>query len=404
MSCASPVSGVPFSRLRLVAVFLLLVALVEGFPADATSAPPAKPVQQTVRVAVLPPISQPGASAASPSAARTVVVAELQPRIEDRRVLLEVRRHGRWSTVETARLDSHGRVAFTARTTVAGRVATYRVRATAYGNLARARSEPVRADAWGAPAFVEEFEGESLGPAWEHRIQFYNPWGGRSCSKGDPSAVAVGGGALRLSALADPERIGELCPTLDAAGNPAGSYAYRLNGHVSTESSFDFQYGVAAARMKFQRRPGQHPAFWMQPRGLLDYEPTPWGAEIDVVEWYGTDRGRQRMSTAIHRHTDGGRELATVGGPIADPDRFLRGPNDRWWNAYHVFSVEWTPREYVFRIDGQETMRTTQGVSHHPEFLILSMLSSDYELGALGGEQHLPQHAYVDWVAVWPRG
>jgi beta-glucanase (GH16 family) len=215
--------------------------------------------------------------------------------------------------------------------------------------------------------------------------------------------VAVGGGSLRLSVLADPERTGELCPTQDADGNPAGSHAYRLNGHVSTESAFDFQYGVAAARMRFQRRPGQHPAFWMQPRGLLDHEPTPWGAEIDVIEWYGTDRGRERMSTAIHRHTDGGRELATFGGPIADPDRFLHGRHDRWWNAYHVFSVEWTPREYVFRIDGQETMRTTQGVSHHPEFLILSMLSSDYELGALGGDQYLPQHAAVDWVQAWPQ-
>ena len=66
-----------------------------------------------------------------------------------------------------------------------------------------------------------------------------------------------------------------------------------------------------------------------------------------------------------------------------------------------MFSVEWTPTEYVFRIDGQETMRTTNGVSHDPEYLILSMLSSDFELGLLGGDGHLPQHAYVDWVQVW---
>jgi hypothetical protein len=64
--------------------------------------------------------------------------------------------------------------------------------------------------------------------------------------------------------------------------------------------------------------------------------------------------------------------------------------------------VEWTPREYVFRIDGQETMRTSQGVSHHPEFLILSLLSSDFELRLLRGEDQLPQHVDVDWVAAWP--
>jgi hypothetical protein len=67
-----------------------------------------------------------------------------------------------------------------------------------------------------------------------------------------------------------------------------------------------------------------------------------------------------------------------------------------------VFSVEWTPREYVFRIDGRETTRITSGVSHHPEFLILSMLSSDFELDLIDDED-LPQYLDVDWVAAWSR-
>jgi hypothetical protein len=408
MSCAARVLGVPFSRLHLLLLLLASFALlVEGAPigtttASAAPAQTARPARQAAVAAVLPPVAQPGAWTATPSRARTVVTAEFRPKVSGRLARLQLRRHGHWSPVDTARLDDDGRVAFTAPTRVSGRPATYRVRATVYGRLPGVRSAPVRADAWGRPAFVEQFEGDALGPAWEHRIQFYNPWGGRSCSKGDPSAVAVGGGALRLSVLADPARTGELCATYDDAGNPTGSFAWRLNGHVSTESSFDFQYGVAAARMKFQRRGGQHAAFWMQPRGLLEHEPTPWGAEIDVIEWYGAGGGRERMATAVHRHIDGGAEPTMVGGPIPAPDRFLHDRDDRWWRGYHVFSVEWTPTEYVFRIDGQETMRTTEGVSHHPEFLILSLLSSDYELGALGGDAHLPQHVDVDWVQVWP--
>jgi len=66
-----------------------------------------------------------------------------------------------------------------------------------------------------------------------------------------------------------------------------------------------------------------------------------------------------------------------------------------------VFSVEWTPSRYVFRIDGKETFRTSRGVSGRPEFLILSLLSSDYELGYLGGEARLPQSMKVDWVRFW---
>jgi hypothetical protein len=66
-----------------------------------------------------------------------------------------------------------------------------------------------------------------------------------------------------------------------------------------------------------------------------------------------------------------------------------------------VFSVEWTATEYVFRIDGHEVWRTSEGVSHDPEFLILSMLSSDFELPTLGSRQALAQTASVDWVKFW---
>ena len=44
-----------------------------------------------------------------------------------------------------------------------------------------------------------------------------------------------------------------------------------------------------------------------------------------------------------------------------DPDQYLAGQDDSWFDAYHVFSVEWTPEEYIFRIDGQETWRTDRG-------------------------------------------
>ena len=40
----------------------------------------------------------------------------------------------------------------------------------------------------------------------------------------------------------------------------------------------------------------------------------------------------------------------------------------------------------------------TEGVSGVPEFLILSLLSSDYELQHLDGDDKLPQHMDVDWA------
>ena len=66
-----------------------------------------------------------------------------------------------------------------------------------------------------------------------------------------------------------------------------------------------------------------------------------------------------------------------------------------------MFSVEWTPKAYVFRIDGRETARITEGISKVREYPILSLLSSDYELEDLGNENLLPQHTYVDWIQTW---
>jgi beta-glucanase (GH16 family) len=190
-----------------------------------------------------------------------------------------------------------------------------------------------------------------------------------------------------------------LCPATDQKGRHLGHYPYRLNGHVSTQQSADFLYGVAAARMRFPKSLGQHAAFWLQPRGLLDTGTTPWGAEIDVVEWYGAGPRADRMASAVHEPMPGGAKRQ-IGGRIRDTDRFLATRSDAWWTRFHVFSVEWTPSEYIFRIGAHEVWRTSEGVSHVPEFVILSMLSSDFELPFVGDDAE-PRTAEVDWVAFW---
>ena len=45
---------------------------------------------------------------------------------------------------------------------------------------------------------------------------------------------------------------------------------------------------------------------------------------------------------------------------------------------------------------------TDEGVSRTPEYVILSMLSSDYEIPLLAkGGYELPQAMQVDWVKHW---
>ena len=121
------------------------------------------------------------------------------------------------------------------------------------------------------------------------------------------------------------------------------------------------------------------------------------GAEIDVIEYFGDDHPEGGLTSFTYFLDKDGKKQ-TVGGWLPDADEL----GDDWAEQYHVFSVEWTPDEYVFRIDDKVTQRLKGETSGRPEFLILSLLSSDYELPRFDGE--LPQTMEVDWARVWETG
>ena len=75
---------------------------------------------------------------------------------------------------------------------------------------------------------------------------------------------------------------------------------------------------------------------------------------------------------------------------------------DDFWKSFHVFSVQWTRDTYTFSIDGRPHWRTRAGVSGIDEHLILSLLTSDYELPRLDNDR-LPSRMHVDWVRVWQK-
>ena len=343
-----------------------------------------------------PQIAQPGRKPASAARAKSAMTATFSPAKKGRPVTLQRKSGRHWTKVATGRENAAGRVDFTASTRVKHKVAKYRVVAQKYKGMASVTSSGVRTDLWGAADFSDEFSGTSLGSDWSDRLQGYAPDSYRKCSKADPSAREVGGGTLQLSVLKDPARTGSTCKY------EGDKYSWRLNGHIGTQGAQSFKYGYAAARVKFQPQRGQHASFWLQPesRAASEGSAKDTGSEIDVIEWFGDKHPQGGLTSFVYYYPDDGKPGVTakkVGDYIKRPDRF----GGDWAGKYHVFSVEWTPQRYVFRIDGQETFRTSKGVSGRPEFLILSLLSSDYELKQLGGDRKLPQTMSVDWVRFW---
>jgi beta-glucanase (GH16 family) len=360
-------------------------------PEQATGRP-----ADTVRLSLLPGVSQPGDRAAPPPEG-ALLVATVDPARTGGDVVLQEQTRGGWQTVARAQQDVAGVARFPGSQVDGASDGTFRAAAVDPDGSRGQVSNEVGGAGWTA-VFDDQFDGTSLDTTrWGYRsLGLYNPEDDGKCAKSDESAVQVADGTLRLQVRRDPERADEQCRT------PHGTLDYYLNGRIDTEGQFGFTYGVAAARVKFQRGAGQHGAFWLQRGGapLVPGDPGSSGAEIDVAEFFGEGTKDGGMATYVY-YTDAQGEMVKIGGRRAEATRQLP-PGDSWWTRFHVFSVEWTPEGYVYRVDGREISRISQGVSGVDEFLVLSLSSKDWELPKLQSSM-LPSTMEVDWVRVWQR-
>lgn len=141
-----------------------------------------------------------------------------------------------------------------------------------------------------------------------------------------------------------------------------------LSGRMDTKGKFEFTYGKASARMKLPEGAGLWPAFWMLGSGKW-----PDTGEIDIMENVGeTDW----TSVALHGQGYSGDT------PLADRYYFKPGSDATGW---HVYSVEWSPEELIFKVDDDLVYKVAKPMVVHfgawafdnPKFLILNL--------ALGG-------------------
>lgn len=348
---------------------------------------------QKISLEVLPQIVQMGRGTASANSAKAAVTATIKPVKVGRPVILEQLNGSSWKKVGTAKQEKSGRANFSALVSKSGLPLTYRVTAMKYRGLKKITSKTADTARWLTPTFSDEFSGSSLGSVWSMRGQDYEPTSKRKCSKGSPKAVKVTGGALRLSVIKDRSRNGKCTAR---SRTETKKISYRLNGHVGTNDGFSFKYGVAAARIKMHKLQGQHASFWSQPTN--ENGPHSDGHEIDVIEYFGDKHPQGGLTSFIHWYK--GQRLIKTGSWIKNSTSFLKNKRDGWSKNYHVFSVQWTPNVIIFRIDGKETWRTSARVSKEQQYLILSLLASDYEALEMS-DKKLPQHMYVDWVRVW---
>ena len=186
-------------------------------------------------------------------------------------------------------------------------------------------------------------------------------------------------------------------------GCPDGVF---YNARVETKNTFLMTTGgMVAARVKFPKAQGMHGSVWLQ--STHGYHERPIGTEIDLIESFGYGKG---VTNIIHIDENSKGKLQQYGGYVLKD----KTKDPKWWDRYHIYSVEWTRTQYIFRIDGVETARFNKnGFKGDEHFIAISMLASDWETkylknpsGKLPGikKANLPKaKMYVDWVEAWER-
>ncbi len=180
--------------------------------------------------------------------------------------------------------------------------------------------------------------------------------------------------------------------TIRLEGNRSGDSSYS-SSMISTDQSFHFKYGYVECRASLSDIGfGANFGLWLQSEKTgATMNPTVDGDEIDIFEYNLNSGGLDFLQHNLHWNG--------------------YGAQHRTWHAaehiggiskgYHTFGLLWTPDEYIFYVDGKETSRTNQAISHHSEFLILSNFVMANGFGGDRKAGKYPESIWIDYIRVY---
>lgn len=314
-------------------------------------------------------------------------VATFRPARPGAAVAIQRYANGKWATVlgGTGRQDTTG--AFKFKGVVAGSASDpYAFRAvTSPGSGVTARYSSVVNPTYWTKNFDDNFSDPTRSNLqWKSRPSTGDT--NRACMwpYQDMFSVANGVGTLAIQ-----RQNTNTSPNGDSC--PSGFWRTAVVGTAQGSPAFTQQYGMFAARIKFQPALGADGAFWLQGLG-------PQSAEIDT-EYFGDGRYDGGLYNFVH--VVNGSNITSSGGPRPGY-RSILGAGNLPSNGYHVYSVEWTPSGYTFRVDGVPNFSTNKPqVASVPEEIMLSLVTSSYNVGSLTKANRTSAAMQVDWVRSW---
>jgi beta-glucanase (GH16 family) len=157
---------------------------------------------------------------------------------------------------------------------------------------------------------------------------------------------------------------------------------------LETQDRFEQQYGVFSAYIKIPAERGLWPAFWMAGADS-DSQPWPDGGEIDVIEVSNQKPGL--VEGFAH-------------SPQLNRGFYLQLPTSLS-ASYHEYSVEWTPTEITWLIDGHAyghvQITPRESPFDQPFYLILDLAVGGNWPGPPTASTVFPAQLKVAWVRIY---
>jgi beta-glucanase (GH16 family) len=249
--------------------------------------------------------------------------------------------------------------------------------------------------------FSDEFDGTSLDTSkWNNCPE----WNRHRRSTWKDDMISVSDGYLHLKFKRDPQLGASISSNPAIANNWIRAGAVRTRKKDSSSMLFENSYGYYEARIKFPVVSGTWGAFWlMSPtmekigNGGRD------GAEIDIIETVFNENGVYNSAL----HCDGyGKHIKSFKNEVNVNSKSK--PVNIYDGEFHVFSLNWTPSEYVFYVDGLLFWRVNggikfknTGINKTPNYIKLTVESADWA-GDIP-QDFVESEMLVDYVRVYKR-
>ncbi len=234
--------------------------------------------------------------------------------------------------------------------------------------------------------FCDEFEGTQLNTdVWDYRAT-----GTRRGGYNSPEQVKVSDGKLTITG--EYREDGEF-----------GSGWY--GGMINLKERY--KQGYFEIKCICNNSKGYWSAFWLQSQNAYKPELSKGGiggAEIDIFESIGYgEYGRLRHFGVLHTVHCSGMEGDTSGGLNSKKLGWFYA--DNIYKEFNTYGLEWTEEEYIFYINGVETVRSTwaDGVSTDMQEVIVSLEIPD-DMDKNGYDKSTFKTEYiVDYVKIYQK-